>query len=258
MQRHGVSAMSRVDPTLFPADRGGSPASAIATKAREQTRLEAHHAVHANGARRWCNEDLKLMQTRDHHRKASMAERTRSIWGKRVWVAGHRGMVGSAVVATAGESEQCTLLRRDTERARPDASRPRYASGSTRDAKPDAIVVAAATGRRHPRQRHLPGRFPLRQSASSNRTIIHAAHEIDVSSGCCSSARQLHLSPSLHRSADHRGRAAHRPPRADQRVRTRSPRSPASSWRRRFASSMAATTSRRCPPTSTGRETTST
>ena len=79
--------------------------------------------------------------------------------GKTVWVAGHRGMVGSAIVRRLA-SEDCRC-------SRPDGT------GSTCAARPSRGFPAPVTarrhrpggrqGRRHPRQRQLSGRFPLRQ-----------------------------------------------------------------------------------------------
>lgn len=61
--------------------------------------------------------------------------------GKRVWVAGHRGMVGSAIVRRL-ESEDCELLtasRRDAD-LRDQASTRRWVEAN----RPDAIFLAAA------------------------------------------------------------------------------------------------------------------
>ena len=61
--------------------------------------------------------------------------------GKRIWVAGHRGMVGSAVVRRLA-SENCTILtatRQDVDLTR-QADVERFVA----DARPDAIVLAAA------------------------------------------------------------------------------------------------------------------
>ncbi len=61
--------------------------------------------------------------------------------GKRVWVAGHRGMVGSAV-ARRLEREDCTIVT--ATRAELDLTRQADVERFVRDAKPDAIVLAAA------------------------------------------------------------------------------------------------------------------
>ena len=61
--------------------------------------------------------------------------------GKRVWVAGHRGMVGSAIVRRLA-SEDCEILTagRDTL----DLKRPDQVDAWMAGAKPDAIFMAAA------------------------------------------------------------------------------------------------------------------
>jgi GDP-L-fucose synthase len=61
--------------------------------------------------------------------------------GKRVWVAGHRGMLGSAVVRRL-RSEACEILTADQSVA--DLRRQDQAEAFVASAKPDAIVVAAA------------------------------------------------------------------------------------------------------------------
>ena len=81
--------------------------------------------------------------------------------GKRVWVAGHRGMVGSALVRRLAR-EDCEVLtvgRDDARSARP--GRRRSAGSPTRTAR--RRVPGRRQGRRHPRQRQLSGRLPLRQ-----------------------------------------------------------------------------------------------
>ena len=61
--------------------------------------------------------------------------------GKRIWVAGHRGMVGSAVARRLA-SENCTVLTATREEV--DLSRQVEVERFVRDARPDAIVLAAA------------------------------------------------------------------------------------------------------------------
>jgi len=61
--------------------------------------------------------------------------------GKRIWVAGHRGMVGSAVVRRLA-SETCTVLT--ATRQEVDLTRHAEVERFVRDARPDAIVLAAA------------------------------------------------------------------------------------------------------------------
>ncbi len=61
--------------------------------------------------------------------------------GKRIWVAGHRGMVGSAVVQRLA-SENCTVLT--ATRQEVDLTRQAEVERFVREARPDAIVLAAA------------------------------------------------------------------------------------------------------------------
>lgn len=62
--------------------------------------------------------------------------------GKRVWVAGHRGMVGAALVRRLAE-EQCEILT--VSRNDVDLRRQEPMEAWLKDIKPDAIFVAAAT-----------------------------------------------------------------------------------------------------------------
>lgn len=61
--------------------------------------------------------------------------------GKRIWVAGHRGMVGSAVVHRLAR-ENCTILT--ATRSELDLTRQAEVERFVRSEKPDAIVLAAA------------------------------------------------------------------------------------------------------------------
>jgi GDP-L-fucose synthase len=61
--------------------------------------------------------------------------------GKRVFVAGHRGMVGSAIVRRL-RSEHCTILIEDRESL--DLTRQAETEGWLERVKPDVVVVAAA------------------------------------------------------------------------------------------------------------------
>lgn len=63
------------------------------------------------------------------------------VTGKKIWVAGHRGMVGSAVVRRL-EREDCTVLTVDRDRV--DLRRQTAVEEWLAETKPDAIVLAAA------------------------------------------------------------------------------------------------------------------
>src|SRR4249920_2327436 len=61
--------------------------------------------------------------------------------GKRIFVAGHRGMVGSALVRRLG-SEHCQVLTADRHAV--DLTRQADTEGWFRDNRPDVVAVAAA------------------------------------------------------------------------------------------------------------------
>jgi GDP-L-fucose synthase len=61
--------------------------------------------------------------------------------GRRVWVAGHQGMVGSAIVRRLA-AEECEILT--VPRAKLDLARQDQLDGWLKNAKPDAIFLAAA------------------------------------------------------------------------------------------------------------------
>ena len=101
------------------------------------------------------------------------ASETFSLSGKRVWVAGHRGMVGSAIVRGL-EGEDCEVLT--VGRGEVDLRN----QGQTRDwilaQKPDAIFLAAATVGGILANDTEPARF-LYDNLVIASNIIHAAHE---------------------------------------------------------------------------------
>ncbi len=66
---------------------------------------------------------------------------TYSLKSKRIWVAGHNGMVGSAIVRRL-EQENCTILTAD--RAQLDLTRQEQVENWIDQHKPDAIFLAAA------------------------------------------------------------------------------------------------------------------
>ena len=61
--------------------------------------------------------------------------------GKRIWVAGHRGMVGSALVRRLA-SEDCVVITAGREQL--DLMQQADVAAFTRDMRPDAIILAAA------------------------------------------------------------------------------------------------------------------
>lgn len=96
--------------------------------------------------------------------------------GKRVWVAGHRGMVGGALVRRlAGEPCEVITAGRDVVDLT-DTVAVRTWMG---DVKPDGVIVAAAkVGGIHANDSR-PAEF-LYENLMIEANVIHAAHEADV------------------------------------------------------------------------------
>jgi GDP-L-fucose synthase len=96
--------------------------------------------------------------------------------GKRVWVAGHRGMVGAATVRRL-EREDCEILTasHDQLELRDQAAVDAWMDAS----KPDAVVVAAATVGGILANSTQPADF-LYDNLAIEANIIHAAHRCDV------------------------------------------------------------------------------
>ncbi len=92
--------------------------------------------------------------------------------GKRVWVAGHRGMVGSAVVRRL-EREACTVLTAD--RAQLDLTRQANVETWMADHKPDVVVLAAAKVGGILANDTRPAEF-IHDNLVIETNIIHASH----------------------------------------------------------------------------------
>ena len=130
--------------------------------------------------------------------------------GKRVWVAGHRGMAGSAVVRRLGE-EHCNILT--VTRAEVDLRRQAEVEAWMERAQPQAVFVAAATVGGILANATRPAEF-LYDNLAIETNIIHAARKTGVE-------KLLLLGILVHLSAagaaaDDRGAAAHRPAGVDQ------------------------------------------
>jgi len=99
-----------------------------------------------------------------------------SLTGKKVWVAGHKGMAGSAIVRRLA-SENCEILtvdRSDLDLQRqPDVERWMTAN------RPDAVFLAAATVGGIMANATRPVDF-LYDNLVIETNIIHAAHQADV------------------------------------------------------------------------------
>ena len=96
--------------------------------------------------------------------------------GKRIWVAGHKGMVGSAVVRRLS-SEGCTVITAD--RAAVDLKRQEQVEAYLRADRPDAIVMAAAKVGGILANDTYPADF-LYDNLMIEANIIQAAHEVGV------------------------------------------------------------------------------
>lgn len=96
--------------------------------------------------------------------------------GKRVWVAGHRGMVGSAVVRRLAD-EHCEVITaaRDVVDLKRQAEVERFLN----DTRPDAIVMAAAKVGGILANDTQPAEF-LYDNLMIEANIVQAAHEADV------------------------------------------------------------------------------
>lgn len=96
--------------------------------------------------------------------------------GKTVWVAGHRGMVGSAVVRRL-EREDCRVITagRDTV----DLLRQAEVEAFVAETRPDAVVLAAARVGGILANDSLPAQF-LYENLMIEANVVEAAHRADV------------------------------------------------------------------------------
>lgn len=96
--------------------------------------------------------------------------------GKRVWVAGHRGMVGSAIVRRL-EQEPCEIL--EASRAECDLTRQADVEAWMEDRRPHAVVLAAAKVGGILANDTYPAEF-IYENLMIEANIIHAAHVVGV------------------------------------------------------------------------------
>jgi GDP-L-fucose synthase len=96
--------------------------------------------------------------------------------GNRVWVAGHRGMVGSAVVRRLAR-ERCDILTVD--RTRVDLTRQADVERWMADNKPDVVVLAAAKVGGILANDSRPAEF-IHDNLVIETNIIHASHTVAV------------------------------------------------------------------------------
>ena len=95
---------------------------------------------------------------------------------KRIWVAGHQGLVGSALVRRL-QNEDCEVLT--APRSQVDVSDETAVSTFIRRERPDAIIVAAAKVGGILANDRYPADF-LHANLTIETSIIHAAHAHDV------------------------------------------------------------------------------
>jgi GDP-L-fucose synthase len=104
------------------------------------------------------------------------AEPAFSLAGKRVWVAGHKGMVGRALVRRL-EREDCELVGLDSPRI--DLRRQADTEALVAQLKPDAVFLAAARVGGIAANDRLPGEF-LYDNLAMEANIIEAARQAGV------------------------------------------------------------------------------
>jgi GDP-L-fucose synthase len=105
-----------------------------------------------------------------------LADNLYSLAGKRVWVAGHRGMVGSALVRRLA-GVQCTILTAD--RAELDLTNASAVQSWVGANRPDAVFLAAAKVGGILANDSFPADF-IYQNLMIEANIIEAAHQADV------------------------------------------------------------------------------
>lgn len=96
--------------------------------------------------------------------------------GKRVWVAGHTGMVGSALTRRLGR-ENCTLIAAGREEV--DLRRQADVEAWMEASRPQAVLVAAATVGGIHANRSRPAEF-IYDNLSIALNIMHAAYRLGV------------------------------------------------------------------------------
>ena len=99
-----------------------------------------------------------------------------SLQGLRVWVAGHRGMVGAALVRRLA-LEDCEVLT--ASRSQADLTRQAEVEAWMTQARPEAVVVAAAKVGGILANDTFPADF-LYENLAIQANIVHAAHRLGV------------------------------------------------------------------------------
>ena len=171
----------------------------------------------------------------------------------RIFVAGHRGLVGSAIVRRLEALGYTNLLTADRDQL--DLRDQAAVNYWFRANRPEYVFLVAGTVGGIMANSTRPAEF-LYDNMMIHATVVHASHLFERDQAAL--PRQLvHLPPRGHASRSPRSSCS--PGRSSPPTRpTPWPRSPASSCASPTGASTAATSSRPCPPTSTGPTTTST
>ena len=161
-----------------------------------------------------------------------------------IFVAGHRGLVGSAIVPAPAARGLHAPDPRTRARARLCATRPRSRSSSPTE-RPRVRVPGRGEGRRDPREQHATRPISSATTCAIQTNVIDAAYRHGVQQAAVSRF-ELHLSEASRRSRCRR--TACSPGRSNRPTSgMRSRRSPASRCARRTAGSTASMRSRSMP-----------
>ena len=182
------------------------------------------------------------MTTTNDRSPAAQQNSVYELGGKRVWVAGHRGMVGSALVRRLAR-EGCEILTAPANEV--DLAPASRSSAGCATARPQAVFVAAAKVGGILANDTLPGRVPLRQPDDRGERHRRRLRDVGVEKLLFLGSSCIY--PKLAPQPIAEERAADRAARADQRVvRDRQDRRH-QARARPIASSTAATSSRAMP-----------
>lgn len=105
-----------------------------------------------------------------------MNERRYELNGKRVWVTGHRGMVGSAIVRRLAR-ETCEVLRAPRDQV--DLTRQDQTEAWMAEARPQVVIMAAAKVGGILANSKYPAEF-IYENLSIEANLIHTAHRLGV------------------------------------------------------------------------------
>ena len=117
-----------------------------------------------SGSRNWRQRwYARIKRKRSTHRSAGKGDRACMTAGKRVFVAGHRGMVGGAILRRLAH-EDCTLLTASRDEL--DLVNQAATYDWLADNRPDTVIIAAAKGQGVLANRDFPARQPVDRNQS--------------------------------------------------------------------------------------------